>query len=72
MNIHKKILKVSYIAISVAILSSLLISDERSQMRQVDINEKNLLTLFAKENAKAKAKGGEESPKVAPDINSSI
>jgi hypothetical protein len=39
-------------------------------MRQVDINEKNLLKLFEKENGKTKDK--QKSKKVTPDTNSSM
>ena len=56
MNIQTRPLRIFYISISIVILSSSLISSETSQMRQVDLNEKNLLTLFAKENAKSKTK----------------
>ena len=42
-------------SISLVLLSSFLLSNEASQLREVDLNEKNLLTLFEKENAKTKA-----------------
>ncbi len=59
-------------SISLVLLSSFLLSNEASQLREVDLNEKNLLTLFEKENTKTKeAQKKKEEKKEKAETNQS-
>ena len=61
-------------SISIVLLSTSLLSDESEQMRQIDLNEKKLLTLFEKENSKTKKnkeKEKKEKEKTQAETNQS-